>query len=136
MKSTGEPPMRSPGIWLTPNWRRGAAGFGFWLLLCTATSGAEFTRTVSIGKIAAISTVRPAALGAQGFVRIYMSTAASWGNSSCRADAADLSIDDWQLYGAIMRAWKDNLSLSITVESTERIDTTDTVCRITVVAST
>lgn len=115
---------------------RKMAGVVLALLLCSAASGAEFTRTSSIAKIASVSTVRPAGPGAQSIVRIYTSAVASWGSSSCRADAADLSMENWHMYGMIMRAWKDNLTLSITVDSAERLDTTDTVCRITVVAST
>jgi hypothetical protein len=45
-------------------------------------------------------------------------------------------MDDWHLYGMLMRAWKDNLTINVTVESTERVESTDTVCKITVVGST
>ena len=106
------------------------------LLLCAPAFSAEFMRAISITRVAMISTVRPAGPGAQTVIRIYVSPVAAWGSSSCRADAADLSMDDWHMYGMSMRAWKDNLTVTVTVESTERVATTDTACKVTVVAST
>ena len=101
----------------------------------TPAFSAEFSRTINIARVAMVSTSRPAGPGAQSVVRIYPSTIAAWGSSNCRTDAADISMDDWHMYGMIMRVWKDNMTVVVTVESTERVDTTDTACRITVVAT-
>ena len=137
MKSVGKPTTTRivPCLGMPPYSRRAVTGFMLSLLLCAPAFSAEFTRTISISRVAMISTVRPAGPGAQGVVRIYTLPIAAWGSSSCRTDAADISMDDWHMYGMIMRAWKDNVTLTITVESTERVDTTDTVCRITAVGS-
>jgi hypothetical protein len=40
-------------------------------------------------------------------------------------------MDDWHLYGIAMRAWKDNVTVTITVDDTQIIDTSgDHVCRV------
>jgi hypothetical protein len=102
-------------------------------LLCSVADAAEFTRQVTVARVAMTSVSRPAYPGAQSIFRVYSTSAGSWGNSDCRADAADLSLDDWHMYGLLMRAWKDSIQVNITVESSIKIDTTDTVCKIVAV---
>ena len=106
----------------------------FGLMLFSPAGAAEFSRQVTIARAATVSVSRPAYPGSQSVFRVYTASLGSWGNSSCRADAADMSLDDWHMYGLLMRAWKDSLTLYVTVESSIRIDTTDTVCKIVSVA--
>jgi hypothetical protein len=104
------------------------------LMLLSPAGAAEFSRQVTIARVVTTSVSRPANPGVQSIFRIYTTTVGSWGSSSCRVDAADASLDDWALYGLLMRAWKDSLTLSVTVDSSIKIDTTDTVCKIVSVA--
>jgi hypothetical protein len=99
--------------------------------LSNTASAAESSRTVKIQNMAGVSTSRPGAPQSQSVIRIYPATSAAWGSTSCRADAADISMDDWHLYGIAMRAWKDNVTVTITVDDTQIIDTSgDHVCRV------
>ena len=91
---------------------------------------AEFSRTFIIHHVAGVSTSRPAYPGAQSVFRIYAPSLQAWGNSSCRADSADLAMDDYHMLPIVLRAWKDGLTVTVVVESNVRIDTTDTVCKI------
>lgn len=102
-------------------------------ILCGAPASAtEVTRQVTVSNIAAVGTVRPGGPSTQSLVRVYVNPAA-WGSTNCRADAGDLSPDDWYLLPTLMMAWRDGKTISLAVESTLKIDTTDTVCRIVVV---
>jgi hypothetical protein len=67
---------------MPPYLRRAVSGFGLALLLCAPAFSAEFTRAISITRVAMISTVRPAGPGAQSVVRIYTSPVGAWGSSS------------------------------------------------------
>lgn len=93
-------------------------------------SAAEFSRQITITRAAGVSVSRPAYPGAQSVFRVYSASLGGWGTSNCRMDAADVSMEDWHLYGVLMRAWKDSLPVYVTVESTIRLDSTDTVCKI------
>ena len=94
------------------------------------SNAAEFSRTFIIHHVAGVSTDRPAFPGAQSVFRIYSQSPQSWGSSTCRADSADLSMDDYHMLPIVLRAWKQGLQVTVVVESTLRIDTTDTVCKI------
>ena len=102
-------------------------------VMTSPAHAAEFSRNITIQRVAGVSTDRPAYPGAQSVFRIYASSAQPWGTSSCRSDAADLSMDDWHIYSIVMRAWKENLQVTVVVESSSRIDTTDSVCKIVAV---
>lgn len=104
------------------------------LLLCSPASAAEASRQIVIARVAAVSVSRPAYPGSQSVFRIYAASQGSWGSSDCRVDAADVSLDDWHLYGVVMRAWKESLQVQVTVKSSIRIDTTDTVCKVVAVS--
>ena len=103
------------------------------IALATPSNAAEFSRTMTIQRVAAVSMTRPAYPGAQSVFRIYSATPQPWGTSSCRSDAADLSMDDWHIYPIVLRAWKENLQVTVVVESSLRIDTTDSVCKVVAV---
>lgn len=96
----------------------------------TSASAAEFTRTLTIHHMAAVSTSRPSGPQSQSVIRIFASAAASWGSSTCRVDSADVSMDDWHIFALAMKAWKEQLSVSVVIESTQLIDTADTVCKV------
>lgn len=115
---------------LTP---RAAASLIAMGAMASQTHAAEYSRTMTIQRVAGVSGVRPAYPGSENVFRIYSTVVQSWGSSSCRADAADLSMDDWHIYPIVMRAWKENLQVTVVVESSMRIDTTDTVCKIVAV---
>lgn len=101
--------------------------------LSTPASAAEFTRTITIARIAGVSTSRPSNPSAQSVIRVFATAGGAWGSSTCRPDAADVSMDDWHIYAIVMRAWKDAMPLQVVVESTQVIDTGDSVCKIVAV---
>ena len=98
-------------------------------------SASEHSRRVNISGIATVSTVRLQYAGSTSLTRIYVSPVGAWGGSTCRADAADISMDDWHTYGLVMRAWKDNIPITVTIESNLRLDTTDVVCKIIAIST-
>lgn len=104
----------------------GLSGF----MLCSPAAADEFSRQITVVRVATTSISRPSYPGTQSIFRVYAASVGSWGSSNCRVDAADLSLDDWHMYGVLMRAWKESLPVNVTVESSIRIDTTDTVCKI------
>lgn len=99
-------------------------------MVAVPTYGSEATRQISISRVASVSVSRPAYPGSQSVFRVYSSVPGTWGSTNCRADAADVSLDDWHVYGVLLSAWKDHKLVDVTVESSAKIDTTDTVCKI------
>lgn len=97
------------------------------------SSAEEYTRTITVHRVAGVSTTRPQYPAAQSVIRVYATVHAAWGSSSCRTDAADVSMDDWHMFTIVMQAWKEQIPLSVVVESTARIDGTDSVCKIVAV---
>ena len=95
-----------------------------------AVSAAEHNRSFIINGIATVSISRPAAPQAQRVIRLFSTGTAPWGNSTCRDDSADVSMDDWHIFSVALAAWKNKTPVSVTVESTEFIDTGDVVCRV------
>lgn len=117
--------------------RKTVVGTGLLALALTSlsvpASAAEYTRTLTISKIAGVSTSRPGYPPAQSVIRVFATVTGAWGSSTCRNDSADVSMEDWHIYGIVMKAWKEQIPLQVTIESTERIDGTDTVCKIVAV---
>ena len=99
-------------------------------LWASVSVAAEHSRVVTVTKVHPIGPVRPAGVTTQNTLRIYVNWA-SWGNSSCRADAADISGDDWLLISTFLQAWKDGRTITMYVDDTLRVVSGDTVCRVT-----
>ncbi|MEJ1363509.1 MAG: hypothetical protein RPU42_00165 [Candidatus Sedimenticola sp. (ex Thyasira tokunagai)] len=99
-------------------------------------NAAEVNRTnLQIIKIASIATNRPEApSGTQGTIRIYVNSG-SWGNTTCRADAADIQMVDNHLLTIIMSAVAYGKTVDISVQSEIRPDGGE-VCQATVVLIT
>lgn len=91
---------------------------------------AEYSRTAAVLRIHPISQVRPAAPETQNVMRVYV-TVGAWGASGCRADAVDISGDDWLLISTFMSAWKEGRTLTFYVDDTMRLVPNDTVCKLT-----
>src|SRR5688572_27540538 len=89
----------------------------------TAVSAAEYHRSFTIHRIATVSICRPVIPQSQRVIRLYSAGAAPWGSSTCRDDSADVSMDDWHIFSLALTAWKNSTPVTVTVESTERIDT-------------
>lgn len=104
-------------------------------LACALTASApaqstEATRQVSIFRMLSVSSARPAA-SASNFSRVYFAPNA-WGSTTCRQDAADVRVDDWQIFSVLMTAWKENRPITIVVDDALRLDSSDTVCQVVV----
>jgi len=91
---------------------------------------AEASRVVAISGIHPTSSVRPAGPSSANIVRLYVN-AAAWGTTSCRTDAADISIDDPLLFAVVMMAYHDQKTITIYVDDTVKLVSNDTVCRVT-----
>jgi hypothetical protein len=63
-----------------------------------------------------------------GVTRVYVNSGA-WGDTDCRADAADLYKEDDHLLSILLFAWASGKQISIEVNNNER--PIDTVCKIT-----
>lgn len=104
------------------------------MLVCSPVHATEYSRTLTVTAVAAVSASRPSQSATQGIFRVY-ATPAVWGSSNCRPDAADMSMDDWHIYPVLMRAWKEGMQITITVENTILLVSNDTVCKIVAVTT-
>jgi hypothetical protein len=94
-----------------------------------AAQAIETNRVVTISAIHPVGSVRPSGPESQNIVRLYVN-AAAWGSTTCRQDAADISNDDMTLFAVLMMAWRDHKSIQLYVDDTQKLVSTDTVCRI------
>ena len=110
-----------------------AASFACIVATTMDVSAAEYYRTLTILRVAAVSGTRPASPSSQALFRIYVAPSA-WGTSACRIDAADASSDDWQVNSVLLNAYKNNQNVTVTVDDTLKLDNSDNTCRIIGVA--
>ena|SRR5688500_2314022 len=96
---------------------------------------AEQSRQVTVTRIHPIGPVRPAGPETQNILRVYVNPG-SWGSSGCRADAVDISGDDWLLISTFLDAWGKGRTITMYVDDTLRLVTNDTVCRVTTMGIT
>ena len=100
--------------------------------ICVRANAVEYSRSVSVLRVLAVGTVRPAGPPSQNIIRIYF-TPEPWGTSSCRGDAADISPADWHLYALALQAWRTNRTAVVLVDDSLRLDGTDVVCQATAI---
>ena len=101
----------------------------FTLVLHADTSKLAF-KTTKVNTIHPMSVDRVHCPACSGYTRIYIEdSSSSWGSTNCRADAADIHIDDTHLLSILMLAYSQGKSLKIEVNSTRKI--IDEVCVVT-----
>jgi len=91
------------------------------------TEAARYTRNATVKQLHPIANERPGA-GGQNLIRIYVNQA-SWGESNCRTDAADMKKEDTHLYSTLL--WAMSSGKSIRIEVADELKPYDTVCQVT-----
>lgn len=88
---------------------------------------AETSRQVTVLEMMPIAAERPNAPASQNLVRIYVNSA-SWGATTCRANAADLKATDTHLLSTLLFALASQKSITIAVDDSRR--PYDDVCQV------
>ena len=96
-------------------------------LIATHAHARVVNREVAIQKLHPIAAARSGAVG-ENITRVYVNSA-SWGGTSCRQDAGDLTKEDTHLLSILLWAMSNNAKIVMEVDDTRR--PVDTVCRIT-----
>ena len=108
------------------------------LLLFVAFSlplyAADPERVVNIKTLHPMGSSRPHCPSCQGFTRVYIKESdVSWGNTTCRKDAADLSKEDTHLMSVLLIAFSTGRPVKIEVTDILRPVSNDQVCQITAI---
>lgn len=101
----------------------------FAVILCGLSAGAiaQTRENILIKKLAAVTNESTSSSVYQGFTRLYF-TAGRWGNTSCRASAADISPEDERIYQAALQAHIAGKRVDVKVDSRTRYETD--VCKV------
>lgn len=98
------------------------------IVISNLAFAAPYSRDVTIESLHPMAVDRVHCASCSGVTRVYVNSA-SWGDSNCRTDAADLAFEDTHILSILMAAWVAGKKVKIEVNDTEK--PVDQVCRIT-----
>ncbi len=99
----------------------------FLLLGICADAYAHTRENLLIKKLAAVTNESTSSSVYQGFTRLYFHPGA-WGNTSCRASAADIAPEDERVYKAALEAHIAGHKVDVKIDSRTRYETD--VCKV------